>query len=295
MNKSAKKEAPLYLLDAFSQKAKESAFYIEKMGPHLKNHHFISRPHKHDFYLLLYITNGTGTHDIDFKSYPVSPGCFFLMTPGQVHSWNLNEGIDGYIIFFHPAFYRMQQMESNLVEFPFFHSLNASPYIQLDQDQRIIIDFVMNCVHEEFLTDGKIDLRILRSYLEIILLRLSRNYKPASADNVTNTTTYKLRQLEQLIEKHYLKKKLPREYADLMNLSPSYLNTICKEALGKTLTDLISDRIILEAKRLLSYSNLNVSQVSNKLNFSDSSYFIRFFKKRTGATPESFKASLVKQ
>lgn len=75
----------------------------------------------------------------------------------------------------------------------------------------------------------------------------------------------------------------------MMNLSPSYLNTICKEALGKTLTDLISGRLILEAKRLFSYSDLNVSQVASRLNFADPSYFTRFFKKHTGLTPEQFK------
>jgi AraC-like DNA-binding protein len=77
-----------------------------------------------------------------------------------------------------------------------------------------------------------------------------------------------------------------------MNLSPSYLNSICKQTLGKTLTDLISDRIILEAKRLFSYTDLNVNQVASRLNFSDPSYFIRFFRKHTQLTPEQFKESL---
>jgi AraC-like DNA-binding protein len=75
----------------------------------------------------------------------------------------------------------------------------------------------------------------------------------------------------------------------MMNLSPSYLNTICKETLDKTLTDLISERLILEAKRLFSYSDLNVTQVATKLNFADPSYFTRFFRKHTGVTPEEFR------
>jgi AraC family transcriptional regulator, transcriptional activator of pobA len=286
------KETPLYMLDAFSQKAKDSAFYIEAMETHLQNHQFISKPHKHDFYLLLYITKGTGTHIIDFKHYPISPGCFFLMTPGQVHSWTLDPGIDGFIIFFHPSFYKMHAMDNNLVMFSFFHSLNANPLVQLDEENQKTIDFLIFNMYKEFGSDQKIDLRILRSYLEIILLKLSRNYPLEINQDQANGTTYKIRQLEQLIEKHFVKKKLPREYADLMNLSPSYLNSFCKERVGKTLTDLISDRIILEAKRLFSYSDLNVNQVGQRLNFSGSSYFIRFFRKHTGLTPEQFKESL---
>lgn len=282
-------EAPVYALDAFSKKAHDSAFYIEKMETHLHDHKFISKPHKHDFYLLLYITSGGGTHNIDFKSYPVSPGSFFLMTPGQVHSWNLTPGTDGFIIFFLPAFYKMQAVENNLVAFPFFHSLNANPLVQLKGEQQKVISFMIDRMYEEFSAETPVDLRIVRSYLEIVLLKLGRNYPTEMKDDQPGKNTYKIRQLEQLIEKHYIKKKQPRDYADLMNLSPSYLNTICKEALGKTLTDLISERLILEAKRLFSYSDLNVTQVATKLNFADPSYFTRFFRKQTGVTPEEFR------
>lgn len=285
-------DAPLYALDAFSRKAQDNAFYIERMEAHLHNHKFISKPHKHDFYLLLYITQGGGTHDIDFKTYPVSSGSFFLMTPGQVHSWSLKPGTDGFIIFFLPGFYKMQSIENNLVAFPFFHSLNANPLIQIKGEPQETIGFIIDRMYDEFMTEGAIDLRILRSYLEIILLKLSRNYPVEINHEQAKGTTYKIRQLEQLIEKHFIKKKQPRDYADLMHLSPSYLNAICKEALGKTLTDLISERLILEAKRLFSYSNLNVNQVARRLNFTDPSYFTRFFRKQSGLTPEQFKETL---
>jgi AraC-like DNA-binding protein len=289
---SERKQTPLFLLDAFSQKAKENFFYIENLETHLQNHKFISKPHNHDFYLLLYITKGGGEHIIDFKSYDISPGSFFLMTPGQVHSWKLKEGTDGYIIFFLPAFYKMQAQDSNLLAFPFFRSLNANPHIIINDDQKIVIDFVVNQMLNEFTSSQKIDLRILRSYLEILLLKLSANFTIEEIEDFTNGVSFKIRKLEQLIEKHYVKMKQPSQYADLMNLSPSYLNSICKQTLGKTLTDIISDRLILEARRLFSYTDLNVNQVANKLNFSDASYFIRFFKKHTNLTPEQFKETL---
>lgn len=280
------------MLDAFSQKANDNAFYIEAMETHLRNHQFISKPHKHDFYLLLYIIKGAGVHTIDFRSYPVSAGSFFLMSPGQVHSWTLEPDIDGFIIFFHPSFYKMQAMENNLVAFPFFHSLNANPLIKLQDESKNVIEFMIDCMHKEFVSAQTIDLRILRSYLEIILLKLGKNYPVELKQDLASGTTYKIRQLEELIEKHFVKKKQPSDYADLMNLSPSYLNSICKETLGKTLTNLISERVILEAKRLFSYSDLNVNQVGNRLNFSDSSYFTRFFRKHAGVTPDQFKERL---
>ncbi|MBT1703789.1 AraC family transcriptional regulator [Chryseosolibacter indicus] len=287
-----KREAPLFHLDAFSKKAQESSFYIEKLETHLRNHKFVSKPHNHDFYLLLYIKNGGGEHTIDFKAYTIYAGSFFLMTPGQVHSWNLKEGTEGYIIFFLPAFYKMQSQESNLLAFPFFHSLSANPHLIVDDDTKNVIDFIMKQMLKEFAKSAKTDLRILRNYLEIILLKLSAIYPTQEAKDLVNGNSYKIRKLEQLIEKHYLKLKQPSQYAELMNLSASYLNSLCKQTLGKTLTDMISQRLILEAKRLFSYSDLNVNQVATQLNFSDPSYFIRFFKKHTKQTPEQFKDTM---
>lgn len=285
-------EAPVFSLGAFSKKAKEHSFYIERLATHLQNHKFINKPHNHDFYLLLYINKGEGEHTIDFKTYSISPGSFFLMTPGQVHSWKMKDGTDGYIIFFIPSFYRMQAQESNLLTFPFFHSLNANPLINISKDQKTVIDFVVEQMVNEFIYSPKTDLRILRSYLEIILLKLSVGFPTAETKDVANTDSFKIRKLEQLIERHYVRMKRPSQYADLMNLSASYLNSICKKLLGKTLTTLISERLILESKRLFSYSDLNVSEVANRLNFKDTSYFIRFFRKHTQLTPEQFKDKL---
>jgi AraC-like DNA-binding protein len=284
-------ETPLYCLDSFSAKARDNAFYIEKLKTHLKNHVFVSKPHKHDFYLLLYITQGSGDHIIDFKNYSISPGTFFLMTPGQVHSWNLDEHTDGFIIFFLKDFYRMHLSENSLIEFPFFHALNANPCIRLGKDHTV--DVIIHDMYDEFKKTSPLDQRLLRSYLDLLLLKLARKY-PGSPDGAISPSAFKLRKLEQLIEKHYLKLKRPGDYADLMNLSPSYLNQVCRQNVGKTLSDLIHERVILEAKRLFAYTDMTVNQVSHRLNFAEPSYFIRFFKKETGLTPDQFKETLIR-
>ncbi len=283
---------PTFPLDAFSQKANDHSFYIERLETHLEKHQFISKPHNHDFYLLLYINKGGGEHIIDFKRYTISLCSFFLMTPGQVHSWNLEDGTDGYILFFKPSFYAMHTLEKNLYGFPFFCLLNSNPHVIINDDQRKIIDFVTSQMYFEFASQTSTDLRILRSYLEILLLKLSQSFPVEETDSFKDSVSFKIRKLGQLIEKHYVKMKQPRQYADLMSLSASYLNSICKQKLGKTLSDLISERIILEAKRLLSYTDLNVNQVASHLSYSDTSYFIRFFKKQTNLTPEQFKETL---
>jgi AraC family transcriptional activator of pobA len=281
-------ETPLYCLNAFSEKATLTEFYIQNLKDHLQNHTFVSKPHKHDFYLILFIVRGEGTHTIDFNSYEVYPNAIFLMTPGQVHWWKLSDDTQGYIIFFTKAFYQMQMRESNLMEFPFYHSLTTSPAMKIEKDE--VINFTFAQMLREYTSIDKPNLRLLRTYLDLLLLELARNNK--SENTATQGNTIKLRKVEQLIEKNFKTLKQPGDYGNLMNLSTSYLNNICKDNLGKTLTALIQERIILEAKRLFAYSDMNVNEIAAKLNYDNASYFVRLFKKNTGITPEEFKRSL---
>jgi AraC family transcriptional activator of pobA len=283
------KNTPLYCLESFSKKAEQSSFYIQSLKEHVNEHDFISKPHKHDFYLILYITRGTGQHTIDFTTYEISPGIAFLMTPGQMHSWNLHEDIEGFIMFFSRNFYQMHLSGDNLVEFPFYHSLNASPVVLTGEDA--MIGSVINEMHKEYQTSDEPDLRMLRAYLDLLLLKLAKVYQSKN-DTPLNATTFKLRKLEQLIEKNFIRLKQPGDYADLMNLSPSYLNDICKQNSSKTLSELIQQRVLLEAKRLFAYTDQNVNEVASRLNFGSASYFTKFFRKHTGLTPEDFKESV---
>lgn len=269
---------PIYYLDAFSEKAKISSFYIETLSAHLREHSFVNNPHKHDFYLLMYVTDGGGTHTIDFKTYDVRKGSFFVMTPGQVHSWKLDEGTDGFIIFFANDFYRLHPNDGDLTAF------GTEAMILPKNDAAL--DFIVREMYKE--TNSK----ILRGWLELLLLKLS-TYQGNQKEDIS-PYTFKIRKLEQLIEKNFIKLKKPADYANLMNISPAYLNNLCKKHLGKTLSDLINERVVLEGKRLFAYTDLTVAQVSNRLKFSEPSYFIRFFRKNVGITPEQFKESMIR-
>jgi AraC-like DNA-binding protein len=280
---------PVYCINTFS--GQSSSFYIEKLAAHLRDHAFVNSPHKHDFYLVLYVTTGGGTHTIDFRTYNVRRGSFFVMTPGQVHSWKLEEGTDGFIIFFQNDFYRLQQGDNSLMEFPFFHALNAHPHVEDVRDT--MTDSVVKEMYEEFHRRPDVDTRILRTYLDVLLQKLARSYN-GKMTSEPNSVTHRIRKLEQLIDKNFMKLKKPGDYADLMNLSTAYLNNLCKKHLGKTLSDLINERVVLESKRLFAYTDLSVGQVSDKLKFSEPSYFVRFFRKNTGITPEIFKENTIR-
>ena len=92
-----------------------------------------------------------------------------------------------------------------------------------------------------------------------------------------------------MIDKHFETKKLPSAYAELLHVSPNYLNKICKEETGQTAGDLIRKRITIEAQRLLHYTNYNINEIADKLGFENTSYFVTFFKKQTETPPEQFR------
>jgi AraC-like DNA-binding protein len=289
LSKNVEKHLPVFELNAFSKKATWSEFYIENVLDHVKEHTFVGKPHKHDFYLILFVGKGSGTHTIDFVQYPIKPNTIFLMTPGQVHSWSMSVNTQGWIIFFTREFYELHLSQNSLLEFPFYHSLVSLPLIQPAKTDAI--RFAMSQMYDQYKSTITPNTRILRAYLEILLLETARYYDDTRR-TMAHSVTFKIRKLEQLIDENFRALKQPADYGELMNLAPAYLNSICKEALGKTLSDLIQTRLVLEAKRMFAYSDMNVNEVAEAINFKDASYFVRWFRKQTGVTPEEFRKTM---
>jgi AraC-like DNA-binding protein len=103
-----------------------------------------------------------------------------------------------------------------------------------------------------------------------------------------------LKTFQKLIEKNFATLKLPKDYAELLYITPNHLNAICNDILGQSAGEVIRNRILLEAKRLLINADLSIAEIGYRLNFNDNSYFTRFFKKYAGITPEEFRRTTLK-
>lgn len=282
---------PVYCIDNFRASGQEckKGFDIKVLEKLVDDFQFTSQPHRHDFYNILFIEEGTGTHTIDFVTYEVKPSSIFFLTPGQIHSFNLSLDVKGLTLFFTPEFYLMNNSEKKLLDIPFFHSLSNQPFLDLDCAKDESIRQAILEIFNEHERNENGNHIIIRAYLDIVITKLSRYYKQSWVNQKSSSIIYQIRELESLVDKHYKEFRRPRDYADRMNLSPKHLNKICNTGLNKTVGDLIQERVILEVKRMLAYSSKNVTEIANELNFSDTSYFIRFFKKNTGLTPELFR------
>ncbi len=282
-----KKTLPIYNIKHFKEEALNTDFYANYFIPHIKHHHIVSEPHKHDFYLIVLFTKGGGTHEIDFNTYEIKPGTVFLMRPGQMHHWILSKDIDGYVFFHSGNFYDKGFTLSSILDYPFFSSTHNPPKVILKKKAFEELEKLFKLIVEEYQCNELMKYEKIHSLISLVYVELSRHYLPAT--KIENETyLLKLRKLEHFIDVYYKTKKYPHEYAGLMNISEKHLNRICKECLNKTTTELIAERIIVEAKRLLIHKQHSVSEIASLLGFEDNSYFARFFKKHCGETPIHF-------
>ena len=271
----------------FRTGAESRDFYAEAFRTHVKDHPITDRPHKHDFFVIVLFTKGSGVHEIDFTRHAIRPGTLFLLSPGQSHHWTLSRDIDG-IIFFHTrGFFDSGFVSQRLHDFPFFNSAYNAPVLRLKAGELAGPLSLFREILKEYGGQKAMQRERLLSLVHLLYIHLARLYTPQA---VTKSEPYlaKLRQFEDLLDLHFKQAKLPSYYAELMSISERHLNRICQACLSKSPTDLIMDRNVLEARRLLMDNKASIADVAMQLGYGDQSYFSRLFKKRTGQTPTEF-------
>jgi AraC family transcriptional regulator, transcriptional activator of pobA len=286
---------PVYQIQDFTETTSPGpGFYLNRFEQHLQAHAFIQKPHKHDFYIVLLITQGTGTHTIDFISYPVNPQTIFFLSPGQVHAWELSGNTAGYILFFNPEFYKLTCPHQKIYRFPFFNTLLHKPLLPLSQEQTVAITGLIQNINQEHAARHRHWEEVTGNYLNILLIQLGRFFENHYGHDPSATPLYPAWDgLEELLEQHYKQHQPISFYAGKLHITARQLNGMAKNTLNKTFSELLQDRILLEARRLLTHSGLTITQVAAELGYFDNSYFARFFKKHLGQTPEQFRQSLL--
>ena len=266
-------------------------FFVNQLPAHIfENQSKITKPHKHNSYLAILFTKGSGLHEIDFNSYDIKPGSLFFLAPGQTHHWELSEDIDGYIFSHTADFYDLHYSHNRIHQFPFFYSIQNTPLLTLDENQKVIIENLFARLFDEYLNKKAFQQQLILSYIDVIYIESSRLYLKDNSQKIIKANSYseKFQQFESLLEKNYIKEKSPSQYAEWMNISPKHLNRITKSVIGKTASEVITDRIILEAKRRVLHTKNNFSEVAFSLGYDDYAYFSKLFKKASALTPTDF-------
>ena len=277
----------VYEIKKFKRNFFHHNLYVNTFQNHLKEHRFIESLHRHDFYVLVLFTNGTGLHKIDFDTFDITKGSLFLMQPGQIHLWELSSDIDGYIVFFSKEIYNLHFRDKKIEEYLFFQSSKNKPELVLNIDEMKQIQPYFELMVNENQEDQLQKKDKMLNLLDCILVEILRIYNIES-NHLTSTYNHKLKEFEILLEQFYKTEKSPSFYADKMAITLKHLNRISKNILNITITELIARRVILESKRIMVDKNRNITQIADELGYSNYSYFSKLFKKNVGMTPTEF-------
>lgn len=267
-------------------------FWLNDLSGLLEKFPDLEFPHKQDFYTLVIVEEAEGEIIIDNYKIRLDKAKAIIIKPRCINSIYINRKAKGTIICFTEGFFSLRYNNNILYQFSFLQR-EAKSYIRLTNEQQSKWDILIKLLSEEYSLKKRETKKVLRSYLNIVLFELERLHNPSGFVKRKNLKQEKVHEFEQLIDKHFETKKLPSTYAELLHVSPNYLNKICKEETGQTAGDLIRKRITIEAQRLLHYTNYNINEIAEKLGFENTSYFVTFFKKQTETTPEQFRKNQI--
>ena len=283
---------PIYSIENLKS-YKNEGILVSRFGYYLSEHQHLLTAHKHNFYHLVFFTEGEGEQYIDFKKFAIKPGLIYFMIPGQVHNWNFKSAPDGYIINFSNTYFSSFLLVADyLRRFNFFSEQLEAQVIDLplttQNDIRVIFEAILKEGLNEIQASDDL-VKTLLIQLFITVDRFQNTKEPIISDSYNHIV---LKNFKDLIEANYKQLKLPKQYASLLYITPNHLNAVCVDYLNISAGNLIRNRILLEAKRLLVNLDLRIGEIANELNFTDQSYFIKFFKKNAGLTPEKFRKTI---
>lgn len=257
----------------------------------LKNFVLDSTPHQISFYEILFIEKGKGSFSLDENRTTLGPGTIIFTSPGQIRRWNASD-VHGYTLFFEKDFLGLFFTdELFLYRFQYFHQYSRPTGMKVTAKTfRRILEMVRN-LEEEFRhlqTDSN---HLLRAILYQLLVVLNRYYSSAhkvQSDSHVHPDFFRFR---SLLEKQFMSQHLVVSYAQMLGISSTHLNKICRQYSGLSAQKMIHHRLVSEIKKQLRGSR-SVKEIAYSFDFSDPSNFNRFFKKLTGATAQQYREGL---
>ena len=275
-------------------------FALHDLNEYLKTNQCQAiKPHIHSFYQVIWFKTGTGKHSVDFKTYDVFDNAIFFVAPNQVHYFDENTVYEGVLLHFNQLFLVQDQSPLDfLLNCNLFNNPYQQPSCCIGTGIDDILDRYVSQIKDELENEETFGKEmILGNYLKSFLIQIQRrkNQFEHAVDPLPPIVDEKKMQLMKfinLIDENYKKGYSIAEYARSLHISSRSLSDLTQQQLNKTPSQMIQERIILEAQRLLLYSELNINQVGYRLGFDDPSYFVKYFKKCTGASPSEFKKSV---
>ena len=244
---------------------------------------------KRKWHTLFYVTGGNAVLQIDFDEHIALKNKVFLIEKYKIVNWEKQNKIAGVMVQFTDSFYNLiytgnpeiRSDQTLLGDFP--------PFIRIEREEETEWNNLTDLILKEYILMKENSKEIICLFLKILVMLYRRKAFLKGRFVIGDRKKQLLNEFRKLVNSRFTDLKTPKEYAARLNISSNYLNAVCMEVLSKTTSEVVQERIILEAKRLLAHTGLNVSEISYKLGFKDNSYFGRYFKKAVGLSPDRYR------
>lgn len=249
-------------------------------------------PVKAAFYSVSIFLRGSIDVQLGIEHYRHQAGTVHFSFPGQVFSKsNMSADTFGYYLLFNPHFLdELLPATTTEAEFPFF-SFTGIPFFQLEKHELDrVVGFIID-IDNELKSDQSGKARAVKMYVYLILLEMKRSYERQQLSMYPHLPEKNIlvARFKKLVSQHFLTRRKVTDYASLLHVTANHLNRTIKEVTDKTASETIADMLLQEARALLRFTDLSVSEIAYRLQFSDPSTFNRFFKKTSGITPLAFR------
>lgn len=245
------------------------------------------------FYSIILLTEGKIEETIGHQTYHFKAGTLYFVSENQLHIINRwSEDVKGVFCMFDADYFLLCiKHQIKLNQFPFFQ-MTQKPFIELSERETEMMEHLFWKLNSEKCQKTTFNDDLLtRMFLNIILLEAERIYNKNTAEEPFSLSRKDqlTARFQLLVNQHFIEKKQVADYADLLYIHPNHLNDTIKEVTGFPASHFIQKQLIQEAKSRLLQTNATVSMIAMDLNFTDDSYFGRFFKKQTGVTPLQYR------
>ncbi|THU36013.1 helix-turn-helix domain-containing protein [Niastella caeni] len=255
-----------------------------------------SMPHRHNYFVIIWVKKGTGKHLIDLEQYELEDNTVYCITPGQVHQLTTTGAVDGYVISFMAEFLGVAEENYDLLfNTGLFYAFSNSPVIKVSEEMSVEMEEAVAKMLKEYNNFFILRAEILRGFLKIFLIYLTRQFERPKESEAQSKSIDLVKQFYALVEKNYTTKKMVTDYADELAVTPNYLNEVVKKITGSPASHHIQQRIILEAKRQAVYSRVTMKEIAYHLGFDDTAHFSKFFKNASGESFTEFRARSLKE
>jgi len=251
---------------------------------------------RNNYYSLIWVKEGIGKLKTNFSEYNFEKNSLFSFAPYQPFMLS-STSVKGVAIYFHSDFFCIHKHQTEVTcNGVLFNNIYQKPFFRVDEKLEDMLDNVIGQIKTEIQRPGLAQYELLISFMKIFLISASRAKAQQQPESIPLPTSRRepfiLQNLKEAIEKDFRSKHTPQDYAILLNISSNALARIAKTHFNKTLTNLITERIIIEAKRELYLTNKSVKEVAYELGYDDEYYFSRFFKKNVNISPQAYRETV---